>query len=224
MNNKKHIIIYSHGFAVRKDDNGLFTEIAASLPEVESVLFDYYQVDETNNKIFVSSFTDQIEKLRQVVKDIVSYNPGAIVDLIGHSQGTIVAAMARPNWIRKAILLAPVFDTNLGRTLNRYKEKSGAIINLDGISEIPSSTGLAKIIPKEYWQERELIKPFVHYNALANKSEIIFIQANQDELLPKTDLSELDQRTKLIAIDGNHNFSQPNRDRLIETIRELLLR
>jgi hypothetical protein len=43
---KKHIIIYSHGFGVRKDDNGLLSYIAEHLPEVESVLFDYYNIND----------------------------------------------------------------------------------------------------------------------------------------------------------------------------------
>jgi hypothetical protein len=42
----KHIVIYSHGFGVRKDDRGLFTDIAATLPSAEHIMFDYNQVDE----------------------------------------------------------------------------------------------------------------------------------------------------------------------------------
>jgi hypothetical protein len=69
MNNKKHIVVYSHGVAVQKDDNGLFTGIAEAIPEVESILFDYYQVNEGRNKIFVCPFSVQIKKLNQVVND-----------------------------------------------------------------------------------------------------------------------------------------------------------
>jgi hypothetical protein len=37
----KHVIVYSHGFGVRKDDRGLLTDIAKSMPGVDHVLFDY---------------------------------------------------------------------------------------------------------------------------------------------------------------------------------------
>ena len=38
MQPNKHIVIFSHGFGVRKDDRGLLTDIAKEIPEVESVL------------------------------------------------------------------------------------------------------------------------------------------------------------------------------------------
>ena len=55
MQNKKHIVIFSHGFGVRKDDLGLLTDIALAIPEVESILFDYYDVDQ-KNKILTNYF------------------------------------------------------------------------------------------------------------------------------------------------------------------------
>ena len=57
MTDKIHIIIYSHGFGVRKDDNGLLDNIADSLSEAESILFDYYEVDEKEMKMYICSFS-----------------------------------------------------------------------------------------------------------------------------------------------------------------------
>lgn len=222
MDNKKHIVIYSHGFAVQKDDMGLFTDIAESIPEVESLLFDYYEVDKAENKILTCSFSEQVKKLNEVINSVKSSCPEAILDLICHSQGTIVAAMAKPENIRKSIMISPVFDTDIERSLSRYRTKSGVKIDLNGVSEIPSSTGLTKVIPKEYWQERLLIKPFAEYNSFADKTEIIVIEGKQDELLPKVDLSSLDSRIKVISIDGDHNFSGPNRAELKELIKKIL--
>lgn len=223
MNNKKHIIIYSHGFAVQKDDMGLFTDIAESMPEVESILFDYYEVNEAENKILTCSFSSQVKKLNEVVDKVRSSYPEAVVDLISHSQGTIVAAMTKPSGIRKTIMISPVFDVDVERSLSRYRLKPGVKIDLDGISEIPSSTGLTKVIPKEYWQERSQIKPFAEYNSFADKTEIIAIEGNQDELLPKVDLGSLDSGIKVISIDGDHNFNGANRMALKELIRKILL-
>lgn len=223
MSNKKHIVIYSHGFGVRKDDNGLLSDIADNLPEVESVLFDYYDIDEINNKLFICPTSKQVDKLNQIVNDIKQSDPEAIIDLIAHSQGTIVAAMARPSGIRRAILLAPVFDMGLERTLSRYRAKSDAEVDINGISIIPSSTGLTRIIPKEYWQERLEIEPFREYNAFAKKTEIIVIEAKQDELVSKVGLKELSEGIKVMSLDGDHGFHAPNREILIKTIRELIL-
>lgn len=222
MTTKKHIIIYSHGFGVRKDDNGLLTDIAANLPEVESILFDYFEVDEDKKLLYICPLSSQVNKLNKIINEIKTSNPGAVIDLIGHSQGTVVAAMARPEGIRKAILLAPVFDMGLERTLARYRSKPDAEINLEGISKIPSLNGLARIIPKEYWQERLAVKPFIEYNAFAKKTEIIVIEAKQDQLLPKVNLEELSPKIKVIAIDGDHNFDDSARSFLIKTIKDLL--
>lgn len=223
MNSKKHIIIYSHGFAVQKDYMGLFTDIAGSMPEVESFLFDYYEVNKVENKILTCSFSEQVRKLNEVIDRIRSSHPDAIIDLMCHSQGTIVAAMARPDGIRKTIMISPVFNMDNERSLSRYRLKPDVKIDLNGISEIPSSTGLTKVIPKEYWRERSLIKPFIEFNALATKTEITVIEGNQDELLPKVDLSELDPKIRIISIDGDHNFSGVNRVVLKELVRKILL-
>jgi len=47
----KHVIVYSHGFGVRKDDRGLLTDIAKSMPGVDHVLFDYNFIDEQANTL-----------------------------------------------------------------------------------------------------------------------------------------------------------------------------
>lgn len=220
MPNKKHIIIYSHGYGVRKDDSGLLTDIAEALPEAESILFDYYEVDEIESTITICPISAQIERLNKIVSETRQSNPDAIIDLIGHSQGTIVAAMAKPEGTRKAIFISTVFDMGLGRTIERYKLKPNVEINLDGISRIPSSTGLTKIIPAQYWQERAAIKPFAEYNAFAEKADIVVINANQDQLLPKVDLKELSPKVKVIQLDGNHDFNGEDRKHLIEVIQQ----
>jgi pimeloyl-ACP methyl ester carboxylesterase len=222
MPGKKHIIIYSHGFGVRKDDLGLLTDIAAALPGVESILFDYFAVNESEKTMLICPLSSQAEKLQQVINETRIANPEAIIDLICHSQGTVVAALAKPDGIRKAIMLSPVFDMSLERTLARYRLKPGADINLKGISKIPSSDGLVRIVPKEYWQERLAAKPLAEYNAFVKKTEIIAIKARQDELLPEVNLEGLDSKVKLISLDGNHSFDGSARKPLIAVIKDLL--
>jgi hypothetical protein len=217
---KKHIIIYSHGFAVRKDDLGLFTDIAQAIPEAESILFDYYKINEIENTITVCPPSVQVKMLNKVIKEAKLSNPGAIIDLICHSQGTIIAALAKPEGIRKIILISAIFDMGLERSLERYRSKPGVEINLDGVSKIPSSTGLTKIIPAQYWRERVAIKPFEEYNAFAEKTDMIVINANQDQVLPKVDLKELNPKIKVIQLDGNHDFGGEDRKKLIEVVKE----
>ena len=221
MKDKKHIIIYSHGFGVRRDDNRLLSDIADALSGAESILFDYYEADETRKTLTICSFSEQVEKLTKIINEIMSANPDAIIDLIAHSQGTIVAALANPEGIRKAIFLAAVFDLSLERTLERHRLNPEALINLEGVSIIPSkSGGFDRIIPAKYWRERAEIKSFEAYNNFAEKTEIVFVEANQDQLLPKVDLSPLSKKTKVISIDGNHGFEGEAREVLFGIIKK----
>jgi hypothetical protein len=220
---KKHIVIYSHGFGVRKDDLGLLSDIAEHLPEVESILFDYFQIDEIKKTLTVSSFTDQIEKLHSVIDGAKRANPDATIDLICHSQGTIVAALTKPEGIRKTLLLSPVFDMSIERTIKRYSSKPDADIHIQGISRLPVLEGLTRLILPQYWTERQQIQSFKEYNEFAEKTELIAIEAAQDNVLPKVDLSELSSHVQIESISGDHNFNGKDRVGLIERIREILL-
>jgi pimeloyl-ACP methyl ester carboxylesterase len=222
MPNKKHLVIFSHGFGVRKDDRGLLTDIAQAFPEAEPVLFDYFEINEADKTLTICPFSAQTKMLAQAVEKAKLSNPDAVIDLIAHSQGTMVAALAKPDGIRKVVLLAPVFDMGLERALAKYRSK-GADINLDGISKLAPVDGLARLVPAQYWQERKELKPFEEYKALAKKTKVVVIEANQDEVLPKVDLSELDPSIKLISLDGNHGFSGRARKELIGILRNILL-
>lgn len=223
MSIKKHIVIFSHGFGVCKDDHGLFTDIAKELPEVESVLFDYYKLDVKKNILTICSFSEQVKKLNKIINKIKKDNPGAIIDLICHSQGTVIAALAKIENIRKVLFLAPVFDMGLKRTLVRYKSRMGAEINLKGVSKLPALDGLIRVIPAQYWQEREKVNSFDEYNLLAKKTELIIIKAKQDQILLDVNLSQLSNDIKLMELDGKHNFGGKARKPLIKIIRKYIL-
>lgn len=217
-----HVVIFSHGFGVRKDDRGLLSDIAENLPEASSILFDYFDVDEAAKTITVRPVSAQARMLNEVIDQARAANPGAIVDLICHSQGTVVAALAKPKEIRKTILLTPVFDMGLERTLKRYGHLPDSKIDLEGISKLPSVDGLVRIVPAEYWRDRKSLRPFELYNALAKQTELIAIIAGQDQLLGKVDLRELSPKVKVMTLDGNHNFEGEARRPLIETLKTIL--
>lgn len=219
MKSSKHIVIFSHGFGVRKDDRGLLTDIAESLPEVEAVLFDYFEVDEDKKTLTIRPLSVQAKMLNEVINDARASNPEATIDLICHSQGTMVAALANPDGIRKTILLAPTFDMGIERSIKRY----GSCVNLNGTSELPPVDGFVRIVPAEYWSERKNLKPFKEYNALAEKTELVVIEANQDQLLAKVDLKDLKPGVKIVSLDGDHNFTGVDREPLKTKLRSLLL-
>ncbi len=223
MQSAKHIIVYSHGFGVKKDDRGLLTDIAVSLPEAESILFDYFEIDENKKTLTIRPLSAQAEILNNIVAEKRKSNPDAIIDLICHSQGTIVSAIAKPNGVRRVVLLAPVFDMTLERTFKRYAGRDNVEINRNGISKIGVLDGYLRFVPKEYWDEREHLNTFKEYNSFAELAELFIVEANQDTIVPKVDTSPLNPRIKQISMDGDHGFTGLARAPLIAMIRKLLL-
>lgn len=223
MTDNKHIIIYSHGSGVRYDDRGLLTSIADALPGIESILFDYYKIDEDAKTLTLCPFSEQVKKLHEVINDARLKNPEAVIDLIGHSQGTTIIALAKPKGIRKIILLAPVFNTSVESFIERYKSKPLAVINLKGISYLPPVDGLSRIIPSTCWPERNAFNSLKEYNSLSKLSEIIMIEAKQDNILKKADLSGLSSEIKVVSLDGDHNFNAEAREPLIKEIIKIII-
>jgi len=58
---------------------------------------------------------------------------------------------------------------------------------------------------------------------LAEETDVISIEANQDQVVPKVNLKELSKKIKLDPIDGNHNFSGKGRIILIEKLRHYII-
>lgn len=226
--NKKHIVIFSHGFGVRYDDHQLLSgpmgiAEALQVEEIETVLFDYFIIDEEKKTLTVRTLGETASMFGEILEKTKQQYPDAIIDVIAHSQGTVSAAMAQPEGVRKVILLAPVFDLSLERTLKRYSTKPDAHIDLDGVSTLHVLDGYVRYVPKEYWIERKSIQPIPLYNMLADVADVVAIEANQDTILEKVDLGNLSSKITVLGLDGNHSFEGDARAPLIEKIKEILL-
>ncbi len=222
---KKHIVIFSHGFGVRYDDLGLLSGpdgVAEALQAegIETVLFDYFIIDEEKKTLTVRTLSETASKFHEVLEKTKQQYPDAIIDVVAHSQGTVSVAMAQPTGIRKVIFLAPVFDLSLERTLKRYSTKPDTHIDLDGVSTLYAMGGYVRYVPKEYWAERALVQPIPLYNKLAEATELVAIEANQDGILEKVDLSDLNPKIIVLGLDGDHSFNGDARGPLIEKIKE----
>jgi hypothetical protein len=223
MENKKHIVIFSHGFGVRKDDRGLLSAIMDGIPEVESILFDYNEIDEGNNTMTVRPFSVQTKMLTEVIEKTRKENREATIDIIAHSQGCQVASLAHPLGIRKTILLAPSFKNDVEHLAKMFQGRPGTEINISWVSRLARLDGTITIVPAEFWEERSKIIPIPLFNNFCLDTEIVIINARQDSVLGKEDIGELDSRIKIMEIGGDHNFSGENRKNLVKVIRSLIL-
>lgn len=224
----KHILLFSHGFGVRKDDRGLFPDIAAGLPQAEAVMFDYNDADETTDTLYATTLPEQVKKLRHVYDETRANNPDATIDLICHSQGCVVAAMAQLKDIHKTIFLAPP-DNNFGRNINEKVEamtgsnqRPGTKVLEDGSISYPRRDGSTTIIPQAYWDSRKGVNPIPLYAALAQQTELVIIQATNDEVIGVTDFSELPDKVKVIQMDTGHDFEDDARREIMQLIAKEL--
>ncbi len=216
----KHYVVYSHGFGVKKDGRGLFTDIAKTIPGAENVMIDFNEYDDQLNTLTVSSLPEQVERLKESLNKIdVSKN---VVDIVAHSQGCIVAALAHPKGTRKIICLAPPDSISESQIKKLFGQRPGAEINLNGISKVPRRDGSMTIIPKTYWQSIKRLNVIKLYNRMSEDNQVRFYIANSDEILGETNFDRTNEKIEIIQIPGNHDFTDEYRSGMLELVRDAL--
>lgn len=215
----KHYVVYSHGFGVRKDDRGLMTDIAGSMPEFEHILFDYNELSDSDKTMRAASLSDQADKLNSQI-DLL--DPDATVDVVAHSQGCISTAIAQPERVRHIVFITPPDNTDGARISEYFGSRPGSHMDMDGESRIPRRDGTTTIIPAEYWSDLKSIEVVPLYAKLAELCEITFIAARDDEVLDGPDFTSLDGLVDLRVLPGNHDFTGVYRPTLLKTIFDVL--
>lgn len=217
------IVLYSHGFGVKKDDRGLFTDIAGSLDDFRHVMFDYNQINEQDNTLTVTPLHEQAEMLKSQYNSLRSKYPDATIDLMCHSQGCVVAGLADLRGVHKTILLAPpTHFLGSEAKLKQMSEREGTVIE-DGVVSYPRRDDSTTIIKQDYWQSRDKISdPIALYNNLSQGAEVIIIEALNDEVLGKSDYSTLSGAVLRVQQNANHDFTNESRSELLNTIGEVL--
>ncbi|HTE57886.1 MAG TPA: hypothetical protein VK694_04015 [Verrucomicrobiae bacterium] len=200
------VVIFSHGFGVRKTDRGLFTAISIALPNTQSVMFDYNPINEQSNTLTVKPLHEQALKLRKVINAARAEYPDAILDLVCHSQGCVVAGLVKPRGIRKVIMLTPPDDMNEATVAEQLGARTGTAIDVTVRTRLSRADGSTTVIHPDYWQSLAGIEPVKLYNRLARFTKLRIINARQDEVLGEVRFEGIDPAIPLVTLDGNHNF------------------
>ena len=220
---RPHIIVFSHGFGVRKDDRGLFTAISKALPDTVSVLFNYNPINEKSNTLTAKPLQEQMRKLRKVINTARAEYPGATIDLVCHSQGCVIAAMLKPRDIRKIIMLTPPDDVSEAVLSKQLGDLSGTTIDVSQRTRLPRADGSTTVIHPEYWQSLAGVKPIKLYNRLAKFTALRIINARHDEVLGQVNFEGIDPGISFVTLDGDHNFSEEeSRKRLLYILQKEL--
>ena len=218
-----HVIIYSHGFGVRKTDRGLFTAISKVLPDATSIMFDYNPVNEASNTITVKPLQEQALKLRKVINTARAEHPGAVIDLVCHAEGCVVAGLVKPRGMRKVIMLTPPADISVAKKVERLSARQGIDIDVTTRTRLPRSDGSTTVIHPEYWQGLAGIDPVQLYNRLARFTSLRIMNAKNDEVRGNVTFEGIDPRISFVTFDGNHNFDDTEcRERILYILQKEL--
>lgn len=218
-----HVIIFSHGFGVRKDDRGLFTDIAKAIPDAEHVMFHYNPINDKTNTITAQPLNEQALKLRKVINTARAEYPGATIDLVCHSQGCVPPAILKPRDIRKIIMLTPPDDVSEPVLVGQLEKLTGIDIDVNNRTRLPRADGSTTVVRPEYWQSLAGVIPVKLYNRLAKFTKLRIINARNDEVLGHQKFDRLDPGTSFVTLDGDHNFSEDEaRKRLLYILQKEL--
>lgn len=217
----KQVIIFSHGFGVERDARGLFTDIASVFPDAVSILFDYNIPDRTANTLTVRRPSEQKDILLAEIAAAKEKFPEASIDIVAHSLGCIIVALAAPKNIRRVIFLAPPPEMK-SASLSRFAGRPGSIINPEGLSRLARRDGSFTLVPATFWKERESINPIALFNSLTEQTKVTIIRAKQDEVVSRSDMPGLSPKIQIIDIDGDHDFRFESRKGLLTTLKKFL--
>jgi len=223
-----HIVMFSHGFGVYSDDRGLFPDIMSHLGSTEPIMFDYNRSDKASHTLFAATLEEQADTLRSVYSAARTAHPTATIDLVCHSQGCVVAAMAKIEGVRKTIFLAPP-DDNFGRHIDEKLEdmlvrkmRPGTKTLEDGSISYPRRDGSTTVIPVAYWDSRRGVQPVQLYDALSHQTDLVIVKATQDQVIGGTDFSGLAALINVIEVDAGHDFEGQSRIDIAELVKRQL--
>jgi pimeloyl-ACP methyl ester carboxylesterase len=210
-------VIFSHGFGVRKDSKGLFTDLQTGLaPKYAGHMLDL-NILEAEQVIIVPPVTEQARILESRIRE-----ESGEVDIIAHSQGTLVAAALPANLaIRHIILLAPPVKLASKLMSDTYADHPMTQTMPDGHLQFVRKNGDRMWMSPEYRQQMRGVDPVAWINKLATRYPVTLIRATDDEILDTIDDSGFKNIT-VINLPGDHDFDPPARDALIEVIKSIL--
>lgn len=215
------IVIFVHGFGVRWDSRGMFTDIMNALPsDWGSALFDLYKINKDHT--YVTTFDDQVVKLKEVYSTVSTKHPESKIHVIAHSMGCIVTAVANLDVRGSIILLAPpeIFGTRLEEYFSSVpgsKQAGNYLI-------VPRKDGTTTHIPSKFFRSLDNVNPEEAMALLGEKHELAILQTTNDEVIGKTTYSKLrnNPQIKITKLPADHNFTNTFRSELIAyVIKEL---
>jgi len=217
-----HMVVFSHGFGVRRDARGMFTDIAESLPNgFGFVLFEYNMPE--GDKLRLTSLSDQVARLKQVIA-WARQQPGVeSISIVAHSKGCTVTALAQPDNVGSVIMLTPPLHVGSG-TMTMFTTRPGAVRDGDTWS-IPRSDGTTSLVDQAVFDEMATVNGENVVIDYAEKRPLHVVAAGDDRILPNQDYSRV-AACPGVTLDvipvASHDFAGAARQPLVHLVTQYL--
>lgn len=219
--NTSDIVIFVHGFGVRWDSRGMFTDIKDSLPSTwGSVLFDFYKAD--GNDVYITNVEEQVSKLRETIDKVKKEYPDALVHIIAHSMGCVIASLASTEINGKVVFLAP--PESFGSRIEEYfKSQPGAQTTASELV-VPRKDNTTSHIPIDFFAKLRDLDPEQTLLDYSKLQKINLTQTTDDEVLGRTNYKKLQNNSAITIkiMPSDHNFTDNHRSELLNYISHIL--
>jgi pimeloyl-ACP methyl ester carboxylesterase len=221
----KHMVVFSHGFGVRNDARGMFTDIAQALPKDWGyALFDYDGFDETSRQQKVVGFAARVQRLQTVLEWVQAQDGVEKVSIVGHSIGALTIANLAPEHAASIVLIAPPLSLG-SRFAEQFTKRADA--RHDGHTWfIPRADGTITVVDDEVLAELMNVDAEGELAKLALFRPYAIILAGVDEVIPDADYTELITMPS-VTMEGvdraNHDFDGTARAELVTLVLKQLM-
>lgn len=222
-------ILFVHGFGSNKNETGnYFVDVAQELGKRHRIVrFDFAGYGESEGKQENVTILRQVEDLKAVLDFVKQAAPGKIF-IFAHSMGALVTSLLCPNGIDRAVFTGiPNSDLTLHkRNLERaIASRPGGILNIEGVSIYPRSTGEVQKIGPAYWTVLGTLSPLVMLMKFRLKTNLTIIHPAQDEIVGSEGMEKYqDRHINYLELPGSHNFAKPeDRANLINKVKLLFM-
>lgn len=209
-------VVMVHGFGTDKHETaGYFDDIASALVSnnFRVIRFDFTGYGLSEGLQRDACYTKHVGDLNAVI-DYVGRTFSEPINIFAQSMGCFVTALTLPDNIGKTIMTGlPNADTNMiiARVTARFGTRPGAVLNYDGISLLPRSTGKIQEIGSKFWKDIKKLRPIDVLGNYAKKSDLLVVSWNNDEIIGRGSLEQYDAIPELqhIWLSGDHSVTNP---------------
>jgi len=212
---QKKAIILVHGFAVDKDDCGIFSGFAKTIKDFAVYRFDFTGCGQSEGDFSKSTLTSHVEDLRKIVAYVKERHDW--VAIWGQSFGTVNTITLNPD-VDKIVLTGAFYQP-----LEIFTEFFGEGFNPEGISIRKRSSGNDTKVEPTFWSDLK------KYDILeiAKKIEVptFLIHGAEDQYIPVVQserLFEVMPNRKIMIIGGMDHGLEPGTDQVYRIIKEFL--